>query len=102
MAAKKEGAHPAGKKRIPDDVRSALIRKYQAVLIDKLTPQDLQELQGYLKNQFDEHRNLNREYKTMFESKLRQYVHEEVLAREIASIEALLSQLKPEDLKRRQ
>jgi hypothetical protein len=34
-----------------------------------------------------------------FESRLRQYFHEEVMRREIVSIETLLSLLKPEDVK---
>lgn len=92
--------HDNEKGRMPGDLRSALVSKYRAVFIDKLTRQDLQELQLYLAHQFDEHRNLNMEYKTKFESKLRQYFHEEVLKREIASIEALLHLLTAEDLKR--
>ena len=69
------------------------------MFVDKLTQQDLRELQFYLKNQFDEKRRINAEYKLKFESKLRQYFHEEVLRREIVSIETLVSLLRPEDVK---
>ena len=75
------------------------MNKYMAMFVDKLTQQDLRELQFYLKNQFDEKRQINAEYKLKFESKLRQYFHEEVLRREIVSIETLLGLLKPEDVR---
>ncbi len=81
------------------DAASELFRKYQKVLIDKLTRSDLEELRFYLQNQFDEQRRFNAEYRLKFESKLRQYLHEDVLRREIAGIEALLAKLRPEDLK---
>jgi len=75
------------------------MNKYKEIIVDKLTQQDLRELQFYLTNQFDEKRQINAEYKLKFESKLRQYFHEEVLWREIVSIETLLGLLKPEDVK---
>ena len=75
------------------------MNKYKEIIVDKLTRQELRELQFYLKNQFNEKRQLNAEYKLKFESKLRQYFHEEVMSREIISIETLVSLLKPEDVK---
>jgi len=75
------------------------MHKYKEMFVDKLTQQDLRELQFYLKNQFNENRQLNTEYKLKFESRLRQYFHEEVLKREIISIETLLGLLRPEDVK---
>ena len=83
-----------------DDIKNTLMNKYRAMFIDKLTEQDLQELQFYLRKQFDEKRQLNAEYKLKFESRLRQYFHEEILRREIVSIETLLGLLNPEDLKK--
>jgi hypothetical protein len=82
-----------------DDIKTTLMNKYKEIIVDKLTQQDLRELQFYLTNQFDEKRQINAEYKLKFESKLRQYFHEEVLWREIVSIETLLGLLKPEDVK---
>lgn len=82
-----------------DDIKTTLINKYKEMFVDKLTQQDLRELQFYLKNQFDENRQLNAEYKLKFESRLRQYFHEEVMKREIISIETLIGLLKPEDVK---
>jgi hypothetical protein len=84
----------------PDDIKKTLMKKYRAMFIDKLTEQDLQELQFYLRKQFDENRQLNAAYKLKFESRLRQYFHEEILRREIVSIETLLGLLNPEDLKK--
>jgi hypothetical protein len=82
-----------------DDIKTTLMKKYKEMFVDKLTQQDLRELQFYLKNQFNENRQLNTEYKVKFESRLRQYFHEEVLRREIISIETLLGLLTPEDVK---
>ncbi len=84
----------------PDDIKQTLMNKFRAMFVDKLTEQDLRELQFYLKKQFDEKRRINVEFKLKFESRLRQYFHEEIMRREIVSIETLLSLLKPEDLKK--
>jgi len=75
------------------------MHKYKEMFVDKLTQQDLRELQFYLKNQFNENRQLNTEYKFKFKPRLRQYFHEEVLRREIISIETLPGLLRPEDLR---
>jgi len=87
------------KKNPSDDIKTTLMHKYKEMFVDKLTQQDLRELQFYLKNQFNENRQLNTEFKLKFESHLRQYFHEEVLKREIISIETLLGLLRPEDVK---
>jgi len=87
------------KKNLSDDIKTTLMNKYKEMFVDKLTQQDLRELQFYLKNQFNENRQLNTEFKLKFESHLRQYFHEEVLKREIISIETLLGLLRPEDVK---
>lgn len=83
----------------PDDVKKTLMNKYRAMFVDRLTRQDLQELQSLSRSQFDQNRRINAENKLKFESRLRQYFHEEVMRREIVSIETLLSLLKPEDIK---
>ncbi|MGA2912069.1 MAG: hypothetical protein ABSE07_00980 [Methanoregula sp.] len=92
---KKDNSH----KSPSDEIKLTLMNKYKEIIVDKLTRQELRELQFYLKNQFNEKRQLNAEYKLKFESKLRQYFHEEVMSREIISIETLVSLLKPEDVK---
>lgn len=83
----------------PDEIKKMLMNKYREMFVDKLTQQDLRELQFYLKNQFDEKRRILPENKLKFESLLRRYFHEEIMRREIVSIETLLSLLKPEDVK---
>ena len=83
----------------PDEIKKMLMNKYRDMFVDKLTQQDLRELQFYLRNQFDEKRRINAENKLKFESLLRRYFHEEIMRREIVSIETLLSLLKPEDIK---
>ncbi len=88
------------KKTADDEIKTSLMDKYREMFIDKLTPQDLEELQIYLGKQFDKEHGWNSEYKQKFESKLRQYFHEEVLQREIASIETLLSLMQRHDLRR--
>jgi len=87
------------KKTADDEIKKSLMDKYRETLIDKLTPQDLEELQFYRKQQYDNERGWNSEYKLKFELKLRQFFHEEVLKREIASIETLLDFLRYQDLK---
>jgi len=82
-----------------DEVKELLLNKYRNIFIDKLTPADLEELQYYLKRQFNENRGINKDYKSKFESKLREFLHEEILTREIVSIEVLLNRLRPDDLK---
>ena len=85
----------------PDRIKKILMNKYRDMFVDKLTQQDLRQLQFYLRNQFDEKRRINVENKLKFESLLRRYFHEEIMRREIVSIETLLGLLKPEDLQNR-
>jgi hypothetical protein len=82
------------------DGEDPLIGRYRSILVEKLTKEDLAELKLYLRNQFDDEGNLVREYKEKFEEKLRSYLHEEVLTREIIGIEALIRDLEPGDLKK--
>ena len=100
MAAKgKGGSHPRKGGGDEEDLVRSLRTRYQTSLVDKLTRKDLGDLRFYLENRFDEHGNLNREYKRKFEWTLRKYLHEEVLTREITGIEVLIRSLKPGDLK---
>jgi hypothetical protein len=87
------------KKTTDDEIKTSLMDKYRETFIEKLTPQDLEELQLYRRKQYDKVSGWNSEYKQKFEFKLRQYFHEEVLMREIPSIEILLGLLQPHDLK---
>ena len=82
-----------------DEMKMSLMNKYRETFIDKLTLRDLEELQFYLRKQYDKTSGWNSEYRLKFEFKLKQYFHEEILRREIASIETLLSLLQPQDLK---
>ena len=77
-----------------------LLARYRAILVEKLTAEDLAELRFYLEHQFDDRGNLVPAYKEKFEEKLRTWLHEEVITREIIGIEALIRSLKPGDLKR--
>jgi hypothetical protein len=87
------------KKTATGEVKTSLMNKYRETFIDRLTPQDLEELRFYLRQQYDKEHGWNNEYRLKFEFKLKQYFHEEILTREIASIETLLGLLQPQDLK---
>jgi len=78
-----------------------LLERYRSILLDRLTAEDLAGLQYSLKNQFDEKGNLVPAYRARFQGKLRTWLHEEVLTREIIGIEELIRDLKPADLKTR-
>ena len=100
MAAKrKRGSNPRKGGGYKDEMAGSLQARYQTMLVDRLTRKDLRDLRFCLENQFDEHGNLNLEYKKKFEWTLRKYIHEEVLTREITGIEALIRSLKPGDLR---
>lgn len=88
------------KKPAKGEIKTSLMNRYKDMFIAKLTPQDLDELQLYRKKQYDKEGGWNNEYRLKFESKLRQYFHEEILKREIASIETLLGLIHHRDLKR--
>jgi hypothetical protein len=90
----------AEKDSSPKELKTLLMNKYKETFIEKLTREDLDELQFYLKKQYDKDHGWNREYRLKFELKLRQYFHEEILRREIAGIETLLSLILPQDLER--
>ena len=46
------------KKTAPDEVKTSLMDKYREMFVDKLTPEDLEELQFYLRQQYDKERGL--------------------------------------------
>jgi hypothetical protein len=80
-------------------IKTSLMKRYGEIFVAKLTSQDLDELQYYRKKQYDREGGWNSEYRVKFESKLRQYFHEEILTREIASIETLLGLIDHQDLR---
>jgi hypothetical protein len=82
-----------------DDLKWYLVNKYRALFIDKLTCEDLEELQCCLRQQYDPKRGWDRRYLQRFVLKLREHVQEEILKREIAGIETVVRLMKPEDLK---
>jgi hypothetical protein len=82
-----------------DPLKISLLAKYRAIFVDRLSPRDLEELKFLLKNKFGPDRTINPEYLRRFELRLRDFFHEEILTREIASIELLVEKLGPEDLK---
>jgi hypothetical protein len=83
-----------------EDLKWYLMNKYRTLLTDKLIPEDLEEFQYCLRHQYDPERGWDREYLTRFVLKIREYMQEDVLKREIAGIESLLTLMKPEDLKK--
>ena len=94
------GKKSVRKKTVDRDIKTSLVRKFQETFIDKLTPPDLEELRQYIRMQYNRDGGWNHEYRQKFEEKLRQYFHEEVLKREIASIETLLGLMSDQDLKK--
>jgi hypothetical protein len=85
-------------KSSPDEMKRSLVNRYRETLINKLTRQDLFELQSSLREQYDPVRGWDQKNRLKFETKLRQYFHEEIIRREISGIEAVLALLTPEDL----
>ena len=81
-----------------EDLKWYLMNKYRALFTDKLTRDDLEELQYCLRHQYDPRRGWNREYLQRFVLKMKEYMQEETLKREIAGIESLLMLMKAEDL----
>jgi hypothetical protein len=92
---------PATERAVRDNLKWYLLNKYRTVFIDKLTPEDLDELQYYHKRQYDPKHGWNTEYLHKFVQKLREYMHDEILKKEIAGIESLVTLMKPEDLRDR-
>jgi hypothetical protein len=89
---------PDAERQAREDLRWYLVNKYRAFLVDKLTREDLEELQYYHGRQYDPRRGWDHAYQRKFVLKLREYMNEEILKREIAGIEALVTLMKPEDL----
>lgn len=93
---------PAPDERGADPVKTALMARYRTSFVGKLNRRDLEELQFLLKNKFSEERAINPEYLDRFMFRLREYFSEEVLTKEMAGIEALVSLLRPGDLSDRE
>ena len=83
-----------------ESMKEALLNRYWTQFVSKLTPQDLEDLQFYLQHEIDENRQIHEEYRQKFREKLREYFHDQVLDREIVSIETLVKDLTPEDLEK--
>ena len=99
MARRKRSSSPGGRGGTTGS-RETLLDRYRTILVEKLTARDLRDLQSYLGREFDEGGNLVPEYREKFEYRLRQFLHEEILTREMVGIEAPIRGLKPGDLKR--
>jgi|GEM_PF-990137 len=82
-----------------NELKKFLLNKYRDLLVDKLTGNDLQELQDYLSREYDDRSGWSGEYRKKFELKLRTYMHEEIMRREIAGIETLLTLMTVKDLR---
>jgi hypothetical protein len=81
-----------------EDLKWYLLNKYRLLLINKLTREDLKELQYYHRQQYDRKRGWNEDYVKKFIQKLQEYMHEDILKHEIAGIDTLVTLMKPEDL----
>jgi len=83
-----------------EDLKWYLMNKYRALFTDKLTRDDLEELQYCLRHLYDAKHGWDRDYLQRFVLKLREYIQEEILKREITGIASLLTLMKPEDLRK--
>jgi hypothetical protein len=83
-----------------EDLKWYLMNKYRALFVDELSRQDLEELQYCHRKQYDSEHGWDQEYLQKFVLKLREYMQDDILKREIAGIETLLMFMKPEDLKK--
>ena len=81
-----------------EEMKRSLIDRYRETLIGRLTPRDLAELQSDIRNQDDPVKGGDAGHRVKREEKLRHYLHEEIIRREISSIEAVVQWLTPEDL----
>jgi hypothetical protein len=83
-----------------EDLKWYLVNKYRSLLINKLTREDLEELQYYHRQQYHRKRGWNDEYVKKFILKLQEYVHDDILKHEIAGIDTLVTLMKPKDLQK--
>ena len=90
---------PVAEWKAKEDLKWYLLNKYRVLFTDKITRNDLEELQYCLRRQYDPERGWNREYTKRFVLKMGEYLQEEILKSEIAGIESLLTLMKPEDLR---
>lgn len=90
---------PVTEWKAKEDLKWYLLNKYRVLFTDRITPDDLEELQYCLRRQYDPKNGWNREYAQRFVLKMREYLQEELLRSEIAGIASLLALMKPEDLR---
>jgi len=81
-----------------EDLKWYLMNKYRTFFVDRLTREDLEELHVYQRRKSDTRHGRDDEYMRKFVLKLLGYMPEEILKREIAGIETLVTLMKPEDL----
>ena len=84
--------------RAKADLKWYLLNKYRTLFINKLSLQDLDELRYYHKRQYTTKNGWDEEFLQKFVLKLREFIHDDILKREIAGIETLVTFMKPEDL----
>jgi hypothetical protein len=89
---------PVAERKAKNDLKWYLMNKYRDLFTEKITRDDLEELQYCLRRQSDPKNGWNREYNKRVVLKLGEYMAEDILRSEIAGIEALLTLMKPEDL----
>lgn len=89
---------PVPEWKAKDDLKWYLMNKYRRLFIEKITREDLEQLQYYLRREYDPKNGWNREFNKRFVLKLGEYMAEGILKSEIAGIESLLTLMKPEDL----
>jgi hypothetical protein len=90
---------PVTEWKAKEDLKWYLLNKYRVLFTNKITRDDLDELQYCLRRQYDPKSGWNREYNKRFVLKMGEYMQEEILKSEIAGIESLLTLMKPEDLR---
>jgi hypothetical protein len=63
-----------GEGEVPDDaadeLKLSLVTRYRKLFVDKLTQEDVEELQFLLRNKFDADRAINQDYLLKFEVRL--------------------------------
>lgn len=89
---------PVAEWKAKEDLKWYLMNKYRVLFTEKITPGDLEELQYYLGRQYGPKHGWNREDDKRFVLKMKGYMEEEILKREIAGIVSLLTLMNPEDL----
>lgn len=91
---------PVAERAARDDLKWYLMNKYRALLTDKLTCGDLEDLKYCLRQQSNPKDGWDRRYRKQFVLKMGEFMQEDVLRTEITAIESLISLMKPEDLRK--